>query len=304
MEIMRLALAMLVMLAGCGRVGFDAEIDSAIHSVPACRALDASWTPQWSSLIEYEPFDGSGAIANGAHVPAKLGQDGIATNTMPGMAYVPGKVAQGIQFDGIDDVVTIALPTIDETAGDAVSVALWLNWNGVLYTGTGGSWTKVMLFTQPEYSLTFVGKGSGAVLGYNTGNGDLWGVPATGLANTWVHVVAVFFNGASDGAQLYLDGQPATMVQQLGSANSSHVGSSLLVAAYPSYPSFLAGTLDELAVWNARLTAADVQTLYDAQVHCSSGGGVGQARWSLAPEAPEARSPASSTPLTALPLAD
>jgi hypothetical protein len=270
---MRVALT-LACLLGCGRIGFDAEADAASSDAassdaPRCRALDPSWTPQWSSVIAYEPFDGNGAISSGDAIPAVVGQDGSA-GVLAGstMAYVPGKVAQAIQFDGVGDVVTVPLPTIDQTSGHVVSVALWMNWNGQLYAGNSGNWTKVFLFTNPEYSFTFVAKGSSAVLGYNTGHGDLWGVPTVGLADTWVHVVAVLHNGESNLSELYLDGQLAAMTQEEGSANTSNVGTSMMVAAYPSYPSYLAATLDELAVWNAELTAADVHTLYAAQADC------------------------------------
>jgi hypothetical protein len=104
--------------------------------------------------------------------------------------------------------------------------------------------------------------------GYNTHNTDLWGVSAASLGKTWVHVVAVFVNGSSDHSQLYLDGQPQAMSQTLGVPNAAAVTTTLRVAALPAYPSYYAGMLDELAVWNAELSASDVQTIYNAQENC------------------------------------
>ena len=256
---------------GCGRLDFDTVGgDAGIDAVARCRSLDASWTPEWSQLIEYEPFDGSGAIANGAGIPAIVGMDGTASNTdATGMTYVAGKLGEAITFDGVDDSLTVPLPSIDTTPGDAISIAFWMRWNGVLYTGNSGDWTKIVLFKSPEYALTFVAAGAnGPALGYNTGAGDLWGVRPDGLASAWVHVVAVFANAASDQSLIYLDGVAQAMGQTLGAANASNVSGSLLVAALPSYPSFYTGDLDELAVWNVALTPAEVASVYGAQAQC------------------------------------
>jgi hypothetical protein len=58
----------------------------------------------------------------------------------------------------------------------------------------------------------YVGLGSGTTgFGFNTDNSDLRGVSAAGLANAWVHVVAIFVNGASNATQLYIDGEPQSM---------------------------------------------------------------------------------------------
>ena len=220
-------------------------------------------------MIEYEPFDGTGAIGDGTEIPAVIGANGISSNSnMSGLAYVPGKVAQAITFDGIDDDITIPLPSIDTAQGDAVSIAFWMQWNGVLYAGNNGEWTKVVLFQSPEYALTYVASQNGPSLGYNTGAGDLWGLGAAGLGSKWIHVVAVFANGASNESLLYLDGQAQPLAQTLGSPTSSHVSASLLVAAFPSYPSFYTGALDELAVWNIALSPDEVGILYGAQVQC------------------------------------
>jgi hypothetical protein len=256
-------------LAACGRFGFDTDTDlSHPPDAPACGALDASWTPAWSSLIEYEPFDGSGAIANNATVKAVVGDDGIAYNTAPGMAYVAGRVGQAIYFDGVDDYISIALPNVNTADGTSVTIALWLNWNGKLYTGNSGGWTKIVLFPTPEYALLLVPTGTETALGFNTNSYDAWGVSAASLGDVWVHVVAVFYNGMSNQSQLYLNGEAQQMSQALGSSNVGHADTSLLVAALPSYPSYLGGEMDELAIWNTALTAEDVATLYATQAAC------------------------------------
>lgn len=272
---MRCCAAAVVVLVACNaRLGghpLGAESDAPMSvDAPTCRPLGSSWTPQWDSLIAYEPFDGSGAIANDASISAVVGQDGVATNTQPGMAYVTGKVGQAIQFDGVDDYLTVSLPNIDQAAGGTVTIALWVNWDGNLYTNMCCDWTMFLVFPNAAYDVTFMALpgSSTSALGFNTHNKDLWGTAAADLGNTWVHMVAVFVNGESNVNQLYLNGQSVTTTQELGAAHTSQVGTPLVVAAEPGYPSFFGGSLDELAVWNAELSASDVATLYAGQAGC------------------------------------
>ncbi len=269
---MRLSLSALVVLGlGCGRVDFGViSRAGSADTVDTCLALDASWTPRWSSLIEYEPFDGAGAIGDGAQVPAVVGDNGMAANANEdGMAYVGGKVGQAITFDGIDDYLLVNMPDIDTAQGDAVSIGFWMRWNGALYANNVGNWTDLIVFDSPEYHLSYVGYGDpNPAFGFNTGNGDLWGVAAAGLANTWVQVVAVFENGLSSTSVLYIDGQVQDSSQTLPGPADSNVSSTLTVGARPSYPAYYAGAVDELAVWNVALAPAEVATLYATQEAC------------------------------------
>ncbi|HTR56257.1 MAG TPA: LamG domain-containing protein [Kofleriaceae bacterium] len=257
----------------CGRIGFEPVNGDGGRpggdGSTACQALAATWTPRWSNIIEYEPFDGAGAIADGASLPAAIGEAGSASNLdQSGMRYVQGKVAQAISFDGNDDYLVLSVPAVDSSPGQATSVAFWMRWNGIYYPGNSGSWTCVIVF-QATYDLAFVAYDVPTTsFGFNTGNGDLWGIGPGGLASGWVHVVAVFGNGPSDGSLLYIDGQAQTMAQTLGTPHLANATSTMIVAGYASYPSFYAGALDELAVWNVALGAEDVATLYAGQAAC------------------------------------
>ena len=273
---MRRGVVLLAAGIGCGRVGFQnatraddsgAPVES---QPPACRALDPSWTPEWSQLVAYEPFDGSGAIDDGDSIPAIVGSTGAASNANgSGMTYTPGKVGQAIAFDGIDDYITLPVPNVDTTAGDSVSVAVWMRWNGMLNPSSPSTWTKLLLFDSPEYALVYADVGSGTTgFGFNTDNSDLRGTPASAFANTWVHVVGIFVNGASTTTQLYIDGQPHTVSDLLGMPQSDQVSTEMLVAALPSWPSYYTGEMDELAVWNAALSPDEIATIYAAQAQC------------------------------------
>jgi hypothetical protein len=260
---MRVVVGVAIACAACGRIGFESA------ALAPCGVLDASWTPQWSTLIAYEPFDGAGPIGDAATIPAVVGSAGVAGNAdNSGMTYVAGKLGQAISFDGIDDYVTLPLPPIDTAIDHSVSIAVWMRWSGTLYAGNSSNWTKVLLFLNPEYALTFVSAGPPA-LGFNTGVSDLLGIRPTGFAGAWIHVVAVFVNGAPGMSRLYIDGQEQTMSPLMAASPSpSVVSTPLIVAAFPTYPSFFAGALDELAVWNSALSSSDVATLYTTQASC------------------------------------
>jgi hypothetical protein len=275
----------LVACAACGRVGFDERVAPLIADAPnadapnadspvmtdgppVCLELSAAWTPQWASVIEYLPFDGAvGAVANGATITATVGANAAASNVDgTGLAYAAMGINQALRFDGVDDHLTVTMPTIDTTAGDTVSVAFWIQWNGVYYN-TASGWTAVLYFTNNKYTLPFVSAGVNS-FGFNTNNSDMWGAANSGFVSKWVHVVAEFRNGSSDTSAMFVDGVQQTLTQTLSTANPGVVGTGLEIGAYAAYPTFFGGYLDDLAVWNRALTQAEVQTLYDNQKAC------------------------------------
>jgi hypothetical protein len=268
--------AALLLVAACGRIAFDARpdlaVDASTDAALVCH-LDPSWTPEWSQVVEYLPLDGAGAIADGEPIAAAIGGDAAAANADgTGMAFVAGKVGQAVSLDGVDDAFTFTAAAIDTTAGHAVTIAFWMNWNGAYYSVALG-WTVVLDIPDPMmafpggYHLTFVSQGTPA-LGFNTGNSDMWGVADTGLGNRWGHVAAVFVNGTSSADKLYLDGALQSLTQTLGSAHAESVHSAIRVGAKPMYPSFFAGAIDEFAIWNVELNAAEIAALVAAPSRC------------------------------------
>jgi hypothetical protein len=259
---------MIVVAAACGRVGFDVDANRTVDTTPtSVCAVDPTWTPEWSSVIAYLPFDGAGSIATANAVTARIGPTATASNLDgAGMAYVAGKVGQAIRFDGVDDFVALNLPTIDTTAGRGVSVGFWMNWNGTYYMPSG--WTVLINFTNVNLLLDNQGTPPNT-LGFNTNRGDNWGASNVGLENRWSHVVAVFHNGMSDQSQLFIDGEMISAMQTEGSAGPATVSAAIKIGAYPTYPNFFPGALDEITIWNRMLTAAEVSDLYDHQVACN-----------------------------------
>jgi hypothetical protein len=84
--------------------------------------------------------------------------------------------------------MSVATPNLPAAAGTSVTVEFWMYWDG------GGN----------EMPFSFGGENlwlADGDIGFNTANGDLWGTSSVGLANRWVHVVAVFANGNATQSQ-------------------------------------------------------------------------------------------------------
>ena len=165
-------------------------------------------------------------------------------------------IGQGsLSFDGADDISTGNVSNINSTAGQYNTVTFWMYWAG----NSGG-----FPFELGGYRLWTPGTN----FGFNTGNGDIYGIDGTPLINTWVHVTAVFYNGAYTGNnKLYINGVLQTLTQRLGSASSGTATAGVAIGgyggAYTSYP--FQGKIGPFQIYNRALTADEIFQNYNAQ---------------------------------------
>lgn len=115
-------------------------------------------------------------------------------------------------FDGSDDYADFYAPNLTTTA----TVEMWVNL-GAAYSGR-------MFFGWNTYDV-YCGNGH---LGYNTANGDVYGISSTqvgnlGLVNNWKHYV---FEMRSDVSyvnnKIYINGVQQVLSQQAGSEGSAN----------------------------------------------------------------------------------
>lgn len=180
--------------------------------------------------------------------PARAGNPGTC-----GYASLPGPASGGGSF------VVGGLP-VSTAAGAQTSVSFWMYW-----TGTDGNvaigWNKLN-----------IGVGGGA-FGFHTDNGDVYGMSATGLANGWHHVVAVFTNGSVTSNKIYVDGTAQTLSQRYGTPALANavVQSTMTIGGYALSTVYrFAGRMDEVRVFNGAVSAADVTTLYQQTRPCAA----------------------------------
>jgi gliding motility-associated-like protein len=176
-----------------------------------------------------------------------------------------GKTQRAYSFDGINDFIEIGDPTINslDFLGQPFTLSTWVNTTSsrmgpLLCKSNGGNTVS------GDYHLTIdsnlssktqfaVSRGGGSGAGVNT-------IAAVNNGN-WNHVVAVFNSTAS--MPTYLNSVVSTSCfgctstpQTLGNSTTP-----LFFGKYDKYKWFLKGIMDDVAIWNRALSAAEVKTL-------------------------------------------
>ena len=152
---------------------------------------------------------------------------------------------------------------VDTTSGGKNSVAFWMYWDGGFHSS---NFTMPFSWGGTYYDLTlskYIAAMGNGVIGFNTGNGDVYGVTASGLANGWHHVVAVFNNGDVTQNQLYIDGVAKTLMSygsqsQRSATNTAGIGAGSGWGGDYKW----SGKLDQLYIFRGALSASDVATGY------------------------------------------
>jgi VCBS repeat-containing protein len=113
------------------------------------------------------------------------------------------------------------------------------------------------------YDLDFAdfGGATGRAIGFNTGNGDLFGVARGDLVDQWHHYAAVFHNGDATQSKLYIDGQLQTLTQIVGSSynpwaaitDSPRIGGWDWDSLYS-----IDGKIDDVRIWHGARSASDI----------------------------------------------
>ena len=238
-----------------------------VHKITAIYSGDSTYSGSVSTVIsQIENLDGALCAPQPAGLldwyPAEFNANDIIggnNGSIEGsVAYAPGVVGQAFSMNGSGDVA-LSLPSINTAAGSQVTVSFWMNWNG----GSGQG-----VFENGSAGLFFL---NGA-FGFTTGSYDVWGIPSSGLANTWTYVTAVFNNGDPRQNQLYINGTQQTLSQQQsnwgGTAGSEQLGSSAHLGGYPGgwgwSTYYFNGLLDEVQIFNGALPGSQINSIYES----------------------------------------
>jgi len=162
-----------------------------------------------------------------------------------------------IQINGGNDYVSVNNLGMNISAGAKNTIEFWMYW-------TGGTSQMPMGFVGSNYDL-WLNSGS---FGFNTGNGDIYGFSSSGLANSWHHIVAVFYNGqvSSTNNAIYIDGVKQTITQRLGNSGSKFTTQNLLISGWGVNSGYkFAGKIDEFRVWRGELPPELINFSYNSQ---------------------------------------
>lgn len=132
-------------------------------------------------------------------------------------------------------------PNMNNAAGQYNSGFFTMRWNGV---------ASQMPFGFNSYDLWF---GSTAGFGYNTAAGNVYGIPAGPLANSWHQVTANFFNGNNVSNELFIDGNQQTLTAQQGGIGTATVSDSMRISSWVNDTAYtLDGNINELIFLNTK----------------------------------------------------
>lgn len=205
-----------------------------------------------NGLISYWKFDeGGGTTAS----DSAGSNTGILTN---GPTWVAGKLGQALNFDGIDDKVSISdHPTLRPSN---ITVSYWI-YPINLATGLA----QDIIAKRPSMNnggFVFEATGSAAVNHYvNIGGTWNW-VAMTYTNNIWQHITVTY-----DGTTLigYINGTQAASTGATGSI--THITPATLVLGSDSPESsnsrYFNGSLDDLRIYSRALSAAEILDVYN-----------------------------------------
>lgn len=139
------------------------------------------------------------------------------------------------------------------TSPDAkTTVEFWMYWDGQF--SMPFSWEGAYdIYVTPE------------AIGFNTGQGNILGVPVKNIENEWMHVSATFVNGVPnpDNVELFINGkkQDVREIRPNNPTNRSKtVTSSIILGGLTNTGNYdYGGKIDELKIWDGERTESQVR---------------------------------------------
>jgi len=203
--------------------------------------VDTSWTTS-SKALYYELYR------------YDINKDSTTTIfNITSTSYTDIGFGKALKFDE-DDYVKISGLDVDRTWGVTTTIEFWMFWTGK---------DNQMPFGWKEpYDLWF----RSGCFGFNTGEGNVYGISSAGLANRWVHVVAMFYNGVPSDKHnaLYINGVKQNIFSCLGSTSASRRVTSEAKISGWAYGSgyYFEGIIDEVRIYNRALSDTEVKEHY------------------------------------------
>lgn len=194
---------------------------------------------------------------------ALVGLDGVATGSPTGMTDKNGNPNGAVDFSGGNFFYEVdATPEI--TSLSAGSISLWARWNnstgeqGLAAVGESGI-GQTEYFTMMRQDATTVRTD---VDDGDDGQGRVASTKFSLSTDTWYHLVAVFTAQVS--VQLYVDGVSAGAAGLTTGETSLDALNTWLIGTERTSGRFLDGSLDDVRIYNHRLSDTEVDDLFAA----------------------------------------
>lgn len=245
----------------------------------AATALVSQGAAVHTGLLSYWDFEGdyndkAGSIAGNANTVDDNGTAGSAvTNTGGGpLGSYGGFNRTGAA--GTDNVVTVPKSADTIAAGESLTVSAWFrvdafdggNWQGLIAHGESTDWRVAR-------------QNGSSTLGYAGGTADIGGGaggPDVLTGSLWHHVVAITESGVS--TRLWIDGALISTSGGAPTLSNDTRATDLLIGGNQQPGGDLRawnGGIDDVALWNRPLTAAEIGEVYNAGLAGTSLGAIG-----------------------------
>ncbi len=196
--------------------------------------------------------------------------DSFANSVMTlrnGATWTTGKAGNGLVFDGVNDRADAPHSAALNITGNAITVSTWVKLENL------GTWQQILAkvkdvgaFNAPYFAWHLFGGHASASTWtpmfqlVNAEGSGAFVSSATSVAyGQWVHLVGVY-----DGTmiRIYVNGVEQGSAPQSG--NIISYSQPLYIGAHGGPGEFMKGAIDELRIYARALTAAQVQSLYQA----------------------------------------
>jgi hypothetical protein len=225
-------------------------VASYLFTVLPLHAGTFSKPPTNLGLVGYWSFDeNAGTIA---HDFSGFGQNGNLNN-MESTDWISGKRGRALDFDGVNEYVSITDSQGRLNISSTVTVSMWVKdsvWDdGDLLSKAAGSyafWSHV---------------GTGMRFGRQGGSENQWAIGPFPQTGKWVHIVGVS-NGSN--ALLYYDGVlVATSGASMGTLNN---GGAVAIGAGVGTgdDGYVSAQIDDVRIYNRALSLNEIQSLYSS----------------------------------------
>jgi hypothetical protein len=211
-----------------------------------------------AGLRGYWKLDESGGIT--AHDLSGNGRDGTLTSFGNPPSWLPddGQIDGALDFDGVNNYVTISSSTLSSFAQS--SVCAWIRPDD-LASDVDKSRTVLNLYTSSTAGLRFGVNSSGKVfVAYMNSTDYSKRVKDTGTMvqiNQWTHICYTF-NGST--VNIYVNGSNQVEIE---STTSYGLGGATQIGALQGTTGSWSGAVDDLRAYNRALSAAEIQNLYN-----------------------------------------
>src|SRR3989344_2838171 len=256
-----------VSLAGCGIADCN---DNNINVNPGkteicgdgldndCVGGDAICAPSGSIPVAYYSFDvdesGTGIIS-----------DDIGSNNgaLFGATWTPnGRSGGAYSYDGVDDYIDLGTSSFNVLSNNEFTIAVWINPTSQELQ-VGEAFDSIISRGQYIYPFSIQLDNQNKLKGGARTSGASPYVFSSSpiVYGNWIHVALSYING---NFSLYVNGIPDSSIVKSGALSTSSANTTIGKLHNAGY--YYHGVIDEVRIYDERLTSAEIKSLYDGYV--------------------------------------